>query len=54
MAIRRRIDAGVGVVTIATSSSQTTDRQTTYFLTSRWQYAWAVPDGTHWLIKGAN
>lgn len=49
-----RVDAAAGVVTIATTSSQTINGITTYLLTNQWQFVLVYCDGTNWKIRGQN
>lgn len=43
-------NAGTGVVTVATTSSQTIDGVTTYVLTSQYQSVTVVSDGANWQV----
>ncbi len=50
----KRVDAGAGNVTIATTSSQTIDGETTYILVQQWQHVTLVSDGANWIILANN
>jgi hypothetical protein len=50
----KRIDNAAGIVTIATTSSQTIDGLTNYFLVNQYQFVFLVSDGANWLIVGNN
>lgn len=47
-------NSGSGVVTIATTSSQTIDGTTTYILSMQYKYVKVVSDGSNWAIIGNN
>lgn len=48
----KKIDAGAGAVTVATTSSQTIDGATTKVLSSQWASVRVVSDGTAWFVVG--
>jgi hypothetical protein len=50
----KKVDSGVGTVTVGTTSAQTIDSSTTYPLTNQWQYVTVESDGSNWLIVGNN
>lgn len=47
-------NSGTGVITIATTSSQTIDGATTYSLGSQWKYVSVVSTGVNWIIMENN
>lgn len=47
-------NSGTGVITIATTSSQTIDGATTYSLGSQWKYVSVVSTGANWIIMENN
>lgn len=50
----KKVDAGVGVVTVATTGGQTIEDSTTYLLTNKWQNLVVYSDGSNWCIDAAN
>jgi hypothetical protein len=46
----KKIDSSANAVTVATTASQTIDSATTLSLSSQWQRATVVSDGTNWMI----
>jgi hypothetical protein len=52
--IIKKVDSGIGAITIATTSSQTIDGSSTYQLTNQWQFVKVISDGSNWLIWGLN
>lgn len=50
----KKVDSGVGTVTVGTTSAQTIDASTTYPLTNQWQYVTVESDGSNWLIVENN
>jgi hypothetical protein len=46
----KKVDAGAGAVTVATTSSQTIDGATTKALTTQWASVRVVSDGTAWFV----
>jgi hypothetical protein len=51
--IKNNVSAG-GTVTVATTSAQTIDGQTTWLLVNRWQYISVQSDGANWQIIANN
>jgi hypothetical protein len=50
----KKVDSAAGSLTIATTSSQTIDGQSTYTLINQFQYVKVVSDGANWQIIGNN
>ena len=50
----KKVDSGTGYVSLGTTSSQTIDGNTSYYLSNRWQYIVVVSDNSNWLIIGNN
>jgi len=50
----KKVDSGTGAVTIATTSSQTIDSDTSYTLGVQWQYVKLFSDGANWQVIGNN
>jgi hypothetical protein len=50
----KRIDAGIGNVTMDGAGSETIDGTTTYVLTKQWQLLIIYADGANWKIRGQN
>ena len=50
----KKVDSGVGTVTIATTSGQTIDGGSTYLLVNQWQYVSLESDGSNWQIVENN
>ncbi len=48
----KKVDAGAGAVTVATTSSQTIDGATTKLLAAQWASVRVVSDGTAWFVVG--
>jgi len=46
----KRVDAGAGNVTIATTSGQTIDGASSKTLTKQWQWVSPISDGSNWQI----
>ncbi len=47
-------NSGTGVITVATTSSQTIDANTTYLLSVQYSSITVVSDGANWKIKTSN
>lgn len=50
----KKVDSGSGLVSIATTSAQTIDGNSTYQLTNQWQFIWVMSDGSNWQIISGN
>lgn len=50
----RIINSGTGVITIATTSSQTINGASTYILGSKYAYVEVISDGSNWLVVDSN
>ena len=50
----KKVDSGVGAVTIATTGGQTIDGSSSYLLVNQWQYVTIQSDGANWLIVANN
>ena len=48
----KKVDAGAGAVTIATTGGQTIDGLSTYVLTNQYQYVWVESDGANFQVIG--
>lgn len=54
MACIKKVDTGVGAVTVATTGGQTIDGVSTYLLVNQWQFVNVQSDGSNWLIVSLN
>ena len=50
----KKTDTALNTVTINTTSSQTIDGETSYLLTTQWEYIKIVSNGSNWVIIGSN
>jgi len=50
----KKVDSGVGPVTVATTSSQTIDAYVTYVISNQYQYVKVMSNGTNWDVVGQN
>lgn len=50
----KKVDSGVGLVSVATTSAQTIDGLSTYSLVDQWQFLEVVSDGSNWQIISNN
>ena len=50
----KKVDNGVGTVTIATTGSETVDGASTYLLVNQYQYVTVESDGSNWFVVANN